>query len=39
MLASKKENFNRFKAIAGITFVMAIIIAFINIISAENATL
>jgi hypothetical protein len=33
---SKIANFNTFKSIAGITFVLAFIIAFINILSEEN---
>ena len=36
---TKEENFNRFKSIAGITFVVVLIIAFINLLSAENASI
>lgn len=36
---SKDENFNKFKSIAGITLVIVLIISFINLLSAENASI
>ena len=35
----KSENFNKFKAVSGITFVIALLIAFVNLLSAENANI
>ena len=38
-MTKKEENFNTFKSIAGITFVIAVLIAFVNLLSAENASI
>lgn len=39
IMTRKEENFNTFKSIAGIAFVVAVFIAFINLLSAENASI
>jgi hypothetical protein len=36
---SKDTNFNIFKTIAGVTFVLALLVAFINLLASENETI
>ena len=34
---SKEKNFNKFKSIAGVTFILVLILALVNLLSLENS--